>query len=117
MEGIAIVTIVFLSFTLVIGTWLLTRHRERTQIIEKGLNAEEIRALAHSGGFRSDPLSSLKWGMVFVAVGLAALIGVWMDSVMHDAEGYIPGLIAVFGGAALVIFYAVASKKERATLK
>jgi hypothetical protein len=113
MEGIAIVTIVFLSFTLIIGTWLLTRHRERTQIIEKGLNAEEIRALAHSGGFRSDPLNSLKWGMVFVSVGLAALIGVWLESTYHNDGMYIPGLIAVFGGAALVLFYVMASRKEK----
>ncbi len=114
MQDIAIVSIVFLSITLVIGTFLLTRHRERTLIIEKGLSSEEIRALAGTGAFRTDPLSSLKWGMVFVGVGLAALIGVWLESMYHNDGGYIPGLIALFGGAALVLFYVIANRKGRA---
>lgn len=112
MQDIAIVSIVFLSITLVIGTFLLTRHRERTMIIEKGMSPDEIRALVSSGGFRTHPLSSLKWGIVFISVGLAALLGVWLESMYHNDGGFIPGLIALFGGAGLVLFYVIASRKE-----
>lgn len=115
MENFAIVLIVFLSITVIIGTYLLTRHRERTQIIEKGLTAEEIRALAMAGGFRSDPLSSLKWGMVFVGIGLASTLGVWLNAAFHMEEGFIPGLIAIFGGAGLVVFYVIANKRGKTT--
>ena len=117
MQEIAIVSIVFLSITLVIGTYLLTRHRERTMIIEKGMSPDEIRALASTGGFRAHPLSSLKWGIVFISVGLAALIGVWLEAMYHDGGGYIPGLIALFGGAGLVVFYVIANRKERSAAK
>lgn len=115
MQDIAIVSIVFLSITLVIGTYLLTRHRERTLIIEKGLTPEEIRALAGEGSFRTNPLSSLKWGMVFIGVGLAALTGIWLHEMFMMHGGVIPGLIALFGGIGLVVFYVVADRKTRST--
>ncbi len=110
MEGPLVVLIVFFSLTGIIGAWLITRHRERTQIIEKGLSADEIRALALAGGFRTDPLSSLKWGMVFVGIGLASTLGVWLNVTFRMGEEFIPGLIALFGGAGLILFYVVARK-------
>ena len=115
MQDILIVFIVFLSITLVIGTFLLTRHRERTLIIEKGMTPDEIRALAGAGSFRTNPLSSLKWGMVFIGAGLAALIGMWLHEAFMVSEGVIPGLIALFGGIGLVVFYVVAERKARST--
>ena len=83
MEPIAITLIVFLSITLIVGTYLLTRHRERIQMIEKGMTAEEIRSMIQFGGFKTDPLSSLKWGMVFIGVGLAVVTGIWLHNALH----------------------------------
>ena len=117
MEPVAITLIVFLSITLVIGTYLLTRHRERIQMIEKGMTAEEIRSMIQFGGFKSDPLASLKWGMVFIGVGLAAVTGMWLHNAYMVDEGVIPGLIALFGGMGLVVFYFVANRKARSASK
>jgi hypothetical protein len=86
-------------------------------IIEKGMTSEDIRALAESGGFKTNPLSSLKWGMVFTSVGIAALLGVWSESVFHNDGAFIPGLIALFGGIALVLFYTIADRKSRSAAK
>jgi hypothetical protein len=117
MEPVAITLIVFLSITLIIGTYLLTRHRERIQMIEKGMTAEEIRSMIQFGGFKTDPLSSLKWGMVFIGVGLAAVTGMWLHNSFMIDEGVIPGLIALFGGIGLVVFYFIADRKARSAVK
>ena len=117
MEPVAIILIIFLSITLIIGTFLLTRHRERIQMIEKGMTAEEIRSMIQFGGFKPNPLSSLKWGMVFIGVGLAALIGMWLQHAFMVGEAVIPGLMAIFGGIGLVVFYFVADRKSRSTGK
>jgi hypothetical protein len=115
MEPVAIILIIFLSITLIVGTFLLTRHRERIQMIEKGMTAEEIRSMIQFGGFKPNPLSSLKWGMVFIGVGLAAITGLWLQSAFMVEKGVIPGLIALFGGIGLVVFYYVADRKTRST--
>jgi hypothetical protein len=52
--------------------------------------------------------------MVFVGIGLAAVIGNWLNNVYNVGDGVIPALMALFGGIGLITFYLVASKKERA---
>ena len=101
-------------FLTVAGIWgftLLTRHKERMTMIEKGLAADDIKALYQRGTWRISPLSSLKWGMIFVAVGIAGLIGMWIHANYYVEEGIYPALMAVFGGIALVVFYLLANKK------
>ncbi len=101
----------FMAVVAVLGALILTRHRERMTMIEKGLKAEEIRQLYTRPGWRMNPLGSLKWGIVFVGIGLAVLLGLYLHGVYEVQEGIYPGLIALLGGLGLVIFYAVAHKK------
>lgn len=103
----------FLTTGAIWAVYLLTRHRERTMMIEKGMQSEEIKAMYARRWFTVNPLSTLKWGMLFVGVGLAALVGIWLREsyVMHD--GVIPGLMAIFGGLALVLFYFIARNKDQ----
>ena len=56
---------------------------------------------------RWSPLSSLKWGIVLVGVGGAILLGLWLQEAYGVRGGVFPGLIAIFGGAALVLFYVI----------
>jgi Domain of unknown function (DUF6249) len=112
MNGEVLIPISF--FLSVAGIWgftLLTRHKERMTMIEKGLAAEDIKALYQKGTLRINPLSSLKWGMIFVAVGAAGLIGMWIHASYYVEEGIYPALMAVFGGIALIAFYLLANKK------
>jgi len=101
----------FTSLVLIIGGMILTRHKERMTIIDKGLETEEIKALYMRGAWKTSPLNSLKWGILFIAVGLAILVGMWLHEVYMVKDGVIAGLVALFGGAALVVFYAIASRK------
>jgi hypothetical protein len=105
---------VFLFFCIaaVLGSIIFTRHRERMTMIEKGLDPEQVKSLYTRGTWKFDPLSSLKWGMVLVGIGLAILLGSWLHANHMVEEGVYPGLIGLFGGIGLVLFYLLARKKS-----
>jgi hypothetical protein len=105
----------FISVVAVWGGLILTRHKERMTIIDKGLNPTDMKALyERHWKAGSSPLSSLKWGILLVCVGLAVLIGIWLRDQFFFNDGVIPGLMAVLGGAGLVLFYFIASRKTQA---
>ena len=103
----------FLSIATIWGAVILTKHKERMTMIEKGLKPEDIKALYEKGTLRVHPLGSLKWGMVFVAIGIAGLIGMYLHANYYVEEGIYPALMAVFGGLGLVTFYFIASRKAK----
>ena len=107
-----IVPIVF--FLTIGGIWwfiLQTRHRERMTMLEKGLKPEDMKAMYERGTWRVNPLSSLKWGMIFSSVGVAALIGMYLHANYFVEEGIYPALMCLFGGLSLIAFYLFANKK------
>jgi hypothetical protein len=79
-------------------------------MIEKGLSSDEIKAM-YSRDVRRDPLSSLKWGILLVLAGMALMLGVFLRERYFVDEGVIIGMICLFVGIGLVIFYGIASKK------
>ena len=80
-------------------------------MIEKGMGAEDIKSLYARNPWRSSPLNSLKWGMICIGVGLAILLGMWLREAYMVGEGVFPGLIALFGGLGLIVFYFAAHRK------
>jgi hypothetical protein len=101
----------FTSVVVIVGGMILTRHKERLTIIEKGLQTEEIKALYMRGAWKTSPLSSLKWGMLCVAFGLAIIVGMWLKATLMVETWTIAGLVALFAGVALLVFYSIASRK------
>lgn len=87
---------------------LLSDNKTRRKLIEKGLVDEKVKYL-----FLDKPKehvsSSLKWGMVLIAVGLAVFVGQMAPKEL--VEEVTIGAMFVLGGLALVIYYAIASKK------
>jgi hypothetical protein len=111
--GPAIVSIFFFSCIVVIwGGMILARHKERMTMIEKGLKAEDIKGLYERGLRQSNPRRALMWGIVFTAVGLAALVGLALASWYHLDEGVMFALMALFCGLGLIVFYTIAGKNE-----
>ena len=104
--------ILFLTMGGVLGFMLLTRHKERMSLIEKGLKAEDIRALYERNKLRPlSPLTSLKWGLIFVCIGFAVIVGMYLRATYNVEGGIFPGLMALFGGIGLILFYLLAKKK------
>ena len=87
---------------------MLSDNKTRRMLIEKGLVDEKVKYL-----FMNKPKeyvsSSLKWGMVLIAIGLAVFVGQMAPKEL--AEEVTIGAMFVLGGLALVIYYAIASKK------
>ncbi len=108
LTGAVAMVFFFSAVAVVLGGWIMARHRERMAIIEKGIVAEDVRALYQRGFWRPSPLSSLKWGILCVALGAGLLTGLWTHEVYRTADGFTVGLVAIFGGVGLLIFYALA---------
>jgi hypothetical protein len=107
-----LIPIVFFSaIAAVIGAFILTRHKERITIIEKGLKAEDYTALYRSAGKQVFPLSSLKWGLILLLIGVSVLVGLWLRQAYGVEEGVFFGLVALAAGIGLLIFYAIAKKQ------
>lgn len=109
-------TLIPIFFFLVVGGTIaiaiMTKHRERLTMLDKGLSPQDIKALyERTSSHPRSPVSSLKWGIVFIGVGLAVLLGMWLREVYRIDEAVYFGLISLFGGIGLVIFYAVAHKR------
>jgi hypothetical protein len=87
---------------------MLSDNKTRRKLIEKGLVDERVKYL-----FMDKPKeyvsSSLKWGMVFIAIGLAVFVGQMAPKELMEEVTI--GAMFVFGGIALVIYYTIASKK------
>jgi hypothetical protein len=111
MEPVLATAFVCLAVILIWGGNIFTRHKERLLLIERGVKAEDIRPLYERHLGKSNPYSALKWGMVFTAIGLAALISVWLTEVFDLPDGIIPALISLFGGLGLIGFYLIAGRK------
>lgn len=104
----------FAATAVVVATLLLTRHKERMTIIDKGLKAEDYTSLYRNPARQVYPLSSLKWGLIFILVGVAVLVGLWLRQMYSVEEGVFFGLVALGAGIGLVAFYAIAKKQVRA---
>ena len=109
-DDIIIPIFFFFAVAVPVIIWLTSRHKERIKMIEKGLSAEDIKAL-YSREVHRDPLSSLKWGIIFVLGGAAILLGYTLHHSYNMEESIIPGLVVLFVGVGLVLFYMIASKK------
>jgi hypothetical protein len=110
-EPVIITIFFFTTIAVIWGAIILTRHKERMTMLEKATSPDMVRSLYEKHAAKTSPLSSLKWGMIFVALGAAALLGLWFDNVYNTEEGMYFALMAVFGGAALIVFYFIAAKK------
>jgi hypothetical protein len=113
MEGMIATIFFFTTVVLIWGGIVLTRHKERMTIIERGLKPEDMKALYDRGSLRVSFGSSLKWGIIFVGIGLAILVGMWLRETYMVEGGVFPGLIALFGGIGLVVYYLIAGKKTQ----
>jgi hypothetical protein len=87
------------------------RHKERMAMLEKGFTADQIRSIAHRMFTGQSPIGSLKWGIIILSIGLAIIVGNFLRTVYNTDESVVAGLIFLFGGLGLVIFYFIAAKK------
>jgi len=111
MAGILVPISMFLCIAAVLIVYFVVRHNERRAFIERGVTPAEMRDLESPHASRVRPLSSLKWGLLAIFVGLGLLIGGLLDETYHFEEWIYFASMLISGGIGLVIFYRIASKK------
>jgi hypothetical protein len=87
-------------FAMIFGiVYLSFKRKERRMLIEKGVDASLLDS-------KSVSPSSLKWGMVFIGIGVGILLGKILASytTMTD-DTAVFSMICLFGGLALVIYH------------
>ena len=92
----------------------VAENRIRTKLIEKGLVDEKIKLLFQPQ-LLSNSASSLKWGLVMIAVGLAFMFAFAIHSwVPVGIRGEITaGAVFSMAGLAMIIHYAIARSQEK----
>lgn len=111
MEPFAVVLIIFGSSGLVLWRLIESRHAERMALIAKGTSPAEFKGIPLRDWFRTNPLSSLKWGLLAVFVGIGLMVGMYLHRSLDMEDSVYFACMLIAGGLALVIFYFIAAKK------
>ena len=106
MEEALIVGIVFFSIVAIVK--IIADATTRRRMMERAASSDDV-----SKAMMVHPelinLSSLKWGLVLVGIGLAWLVSRWMPYYMHDETVF--GLMFLLAGVGMLVYYPIAQKK------
>ena len=86
---------------------IVADYLTRKRLIEKGLVDEKVKYL-YRGSAEAQALSNLKWGIVLIGIGLAAVLSYWFPDSVSE-EGTI-GLMFIFGGVGFLAYYFMAPR-------
>jgi len=94
-------------FAMVYGiVYLFMRRKERLALIEKGVDASIFEIPKKS-------LSSLKWGMLLIGIGIGILLGKILSVYTSlEEEPAFFSMICLFGGIGLIIYHLIARKSS-----
>lgn len=94
-------------FAMVFGiVYLVVRRKERLAMIEKGVDLQSIEP-------EKRVPSSLKWGMLFVGIGLGIFVGRLLSlyTCLGEPEAFF-SMVFMFGGTSLILYHLIARKME-----
>jgi len=89
---------------------IVAENRTRRTAIEKGMVDENLKYLFENRNEANIP-SSLKWGIVLVAVGVAGFIGGFLPYNLD--RGITFSLMLMCGGLGLIIYYFIAAQMAK----
>jgi hypothetical protein len=93
---------------------VISENRLRHKLIDKGMVDEKVKLLLESRPLAQFD-SSLKWGIVLIAVGLAFLFAYgiyhWVPSVIRDE--ITAGTVFFMAGLGMVVYYFIARAQEK----
>jgi hypothetical protein len=95
-------------FAMVFGiVYLIVRRKERLHLIEKGADVSLFKT-------KNTVPSELKWGLLFVGIGVGIILGrVFAAYTYLGEEASYFSMICLFGGLSLVIYHFLALNMEK----
>jgi len=94
-------------FSIVAITKIISDNIVRKRLIDKGMVDEKIKFL-YDGSPRAKALSNLKWGIVLIGIGVAAVLG-RIGPDYFTREGAL-GLMFIFAGIGFLVYYFLLSR-------
>lgn len=82
-------------------------------MIEKGVNPADFKGTPLKEMFQTNPLSSLKWGLVAFFVGVGLMVANYLERMLYWHDSIYGACMLIFGGFALVLFYFIAANKAK----
>ena len=105
LQEVLIPAVVFGSIAAIIK--IILDNRLKHKLIDKGMVDENVKFLNYSTA-QTQRLSSLKWGMVLVSIGLALLISYIWPELFDDGGTF--GLMFLFAGIGFLIYFGISQK-------
>ena len=97
----------FASLAIILWIYFTNRNKERMALIEKGADAKLFKT-------KGSRLTTLKWGMLLIGVGVGILFGnIIANSTSLLEEVSYFSMIFLFGGGSLISYYLIAGKLEK----
>ncbi|SDF01794.1 hypothetical protein SAMN04487996_108210 [Dyadobacter soli] len=102
MNGVLVSVAAFLGIFGIAYVFLMTRHRERIALIEKGADA----SIFTDKNQKFYP--TLKFGMLFVGIALGILTANWLDQNydFHTEVAYM-SMVFLYGGISLILNFLI----------
>ena len=100
-----VVGIIFFSVVAIVK--IVSENRTRQRLIDKGLADESVRQI-YGATTKMQSMSSLKWGMVLVGIGVALLVGQLFPHYVSSEITF--GLMFLFAGIGFLIYYPMAKR-------
>jgi hypothetical protein len=107
MHDVLVPLVVFASIVYVVK--IISDNRLRRFFAQQGQINDNLKYL-YADRLEALVPSSLKWGMVLVALGAAILLGKIINSFAGTDEMIMVSLMFIFGGGALIAYYVFASR-------
>ena len=106
MQGEVVITITFFA-AIIVAIYLFLRRKEHLALIEKGQSVNIFET-------KKNTPSVLKWGMLFIGVGVGILIGriLTLYTAMGEEESFF-SMVFLWGGIALVIYHFIARNMNK----
>ncbi len=114
MEGtiaVFIPIIMLVSLAIVAIYFIVSKSNERKMLIEKGLSGEDLKTFLDKKSDKSNPYTIAKLSVIAMGVGLALLIGSFIEEAIREQVTF--GMVLLFPGIGLFILYLFILKKEK----
>jgi hypothetical protein len=109
MEAGIFVPIAF--FAMIFGiVYIVVRKKERMLLIQRGADASAFES-------KKNEIATLKWGLLFLGIGIGILLGrIFAAYTCLGEEASYFSMICLFGGLSLVVYHFIARMMEKQNL-